>query len=79
MPEAAVKLRDENIHAALGRHTRRIILETLEELMRQNPYGRAFHTAGQMQKLAEEMHSDIDPEPQFQVCFYFFYIFFIPT
>jgi len=45
-PEDAIQLRDENIRSSLSRHISRPILETLEAIMRENPFGQTFMTAG---------------------------------
>lgn len=64
-PEDAVELREQNITGALGKKISKEIMETLENLMRQNPFGRTFMTAGEKVKEAMEMNGN--ELPRFKV------------
>ena len=63
-PEEAIDLRDENITKELKRTIRREILDTLEHLMRENPYGKTFETAGEQ---LEKAYEETGQVPHFQV------------
>lgn len=63
-PDDAVQIRSENIADCLGRIAKHEILLTLEELMRENPYGMTFATAGEKLTAARAAAGDI---PRFQV------------
>ncbi|KAL3075374.1 hypothetical protein niasHT_033604 [Heterodera trifolii] len=65
MPEDALRLRTENITEALAKNLRKEILEKLELLMRENPFGQTFMTAGA--KLAEATARNGGTVPHFQV------------
>ncbi|KAL3073743.1 hypothetical protein niasHS_015485 [Heterodera schachtii] len=45
-PEAALGIREENFDTALAPHIKTEIICKLEELIRENPFGRAFQTVG---------------------------------
>jgi hypothetical protein len=64
-PEAALDLREENVSDALGRTIKHLIMLKLEELMRQNPFGKTFQTAGKRVEQAKEAHGG--EMPRFQV------------
>uniref|UniRef100_A0A915NVA1 Uncharacterized protein n=1 Tax=Meloidogyne floridensis TaxID=298350 RepID=A0A915NVA1_9BILA len=54
MPEAAVELREQNVIDALSRTLKHLIMLKMEELMRANPFGQTFQTAGaKMQEYKE--------------------------
>jgi hypothetical protein len=64
-PEAALNLREENVSDALGRTIKHLIMLKMEELMRQNPFGKTFQTAGKRVEQAQEIHGG--ELPRFQV------------
>ena len=66
-PEDALKLRDENLSSELKRACRREILAKLDDLMRENPYGQTFQTAGEKIADAKARNGEI---PKFQVSFF---------
>ncbi|KAL3118683.1 hypothetical protein niasHT_006511 [Heterodera trifolii] len=45
-PEAALNIRQEALETAIAPHIKRTIMERLEALMRENPFGRTFQTVG---------------------------------
>ena len=59
-----MKIREENISKELKRACRREILAKLEEIMRENPYGQTFQTAGEKIADAKALNGEI---PKFQV------------
>uniref|UniRef100_A0A183BT27 Helitron_like_N domain-containing protein n=1 Tax=Globodera pallida TaxID=36090 RepID=A0A183BT27_GLOPA len=63
-PEAAMNIRDENFSTALSPPVKAEILRKLEELMRANPFGRTFETAGAKIKAAKAATGEI---PRFQI------------
>uniref|UniRef100_A0A183CL31 ATP-dependent DNA helicase n=1 Tax=Globodera pallida TaxID=36090 RepID=A0A183CL31_GLOPA len=65
MPEDALRLRSENIADALSLPIRQAIMQKLEQLMRENPYGRTFMTAGA--KIEEAMERNEGEIPRFQI------------
>uniref|UniRef100_A0A914I8K2 ATP-dependent DNA helicase n=1 Tax=Globodera rostochiensis TaxID=31243 RepID=A0A914I8K2_GLORO len=65
MPEDALRLRSENIADVLALPIRQAIMEKLEQLMRENPYGRTFMTAGA--KISEAMERNEGEIPRFQI------------
>ena len=62
-----MKIRDENITNELKRACRREILAKLDDLMRENPYGQTFQTAGEKIADAKARNGEI---PKFQVSFF---------
>ncbi|KAL3091075.1 hypothetical protein niasHS_005038 [Heterodera schachtii] len=65
MPEDALKLRTENITQALSKNIRNEILAKLELLMRENPLGQTFVTAGA--KIEEAAKQNYGILPHFQI------------
>lgn len=64
-PDDAKKLREENLSDKMNVEIKRQILKHLEELMRKNPFGQTFVTAGQ---LIEDGKKENDGQmPRFQV------------
>uniref|UniRef100_A0A183C067 Helitron_like_N domain-containing protein n=1 Tax=Globodera pallida TaxID=36090 RepID=A0A183C067_GLOPA len=63
-PEAAINIRDENFSTALSPPVKAEILKKLEELMRANPFGRTFETAGAKIEAAKAATGEI---PRFQI------------
>jgi hypothetical protein len=64
-PEAALKLREENVADALSRTIKHLIMLKMETLMRENPFGKTFQTAGKRLEQAKEMNGG--ELPHFQV------------
>jgi hypothetical protein len=64
-PRKATDLREQNISDAISRTIKREILDRLERLMRENPYGETFATAGEKIAARENNGEQI---PEFQVC-----------
>jgi len=64
-PEAALQLREENVTDALGRTIKHLIMLKMEALMRENPFGQTFQTAGKRVEQAKEEHGG--EMPHFQV------------
>ncbi|KAL3105716.1 hypothetical protein niasHT_029001 [Heterodera trifolii] len=63
-PEAALGIRDENFDSAMAQHAKTEILQKLEELMRQNPFGKAFQTVGTKLQAATAASGDV---PRFKI------------
>uniref|UniRef100_A0A914I8I8 ATP-dependent DNA helicase n=1 Tax=Globodera rostochiensis TaxID=31243 RepID=A0A914I8I8_GLORO len=63
-PEAAMNIRDENLTTALSAPVKAEIVRKLEELMRANPFGRTFETAGAKIEAAKSATGEI---PRFQI------------
>lgn len=55
----------EHFTDALSKHANIEIMRTLEEVMRQNPYGETFMTAEQCVQAETEKYGE---RPRFQVC-----------
>ena len=66
-PEDALKIREENLSSELKRSCRREILAKLDDLMRENPYGQTFQTAGEKIADTKSRNGKI---PKFQVSFF---------
>ena len=66
LPEDAIKLRMDNVSANINRALREEIFKELEKLMRNNPFGETFMTAGEKIKEVEANRGEI---PHFQVLF----------
>ncbi|KAL3089830.1 hypothetical protein niasHT_022462 [Heterodera trifolii] len=58
-PEAALGIREESLETALAPHVKTEILRKLEELMRENPFGRTFQTVGAKLQAATAATGDI--------------------
>ena len=71
----AIKLREENISNVISRKVKKGILKKLEQLMRENPYGRAFLTAGERIKQFKETHGEKVPDFQVMEFYYYFNYF----
>lgn len=64
-PEDAINLREENITAKLKKSIRNEIISKLEQLMRNNPFGKTFVTArAQVDEAAKKNGGEL---PHFQV------------
>uniref|UniRef100_A0A914I9L9 Helitron helicase-like domain-containing protein n=1 Tax=Globodera rostochiensis TaxID=31243 RepID=A0A914I9L9_GLORO len=63
-PEAAMNIRDDNLTIALSAPVKAEIVRKLEELMRTNPFGRTFETAGAKIEAAKSAAGEI---PRFQI------------
>ena len=64
-PEVAIDVREENISDVLRKSIKRAILERLERLMRENPFGKGFKTMSD--KVEEAMKNNNGQVPEFQV------------
>lgn len=68
LKEDAVELRKEYISKELSQCVKDIIVKELEEIMRNNPYGRTFSTLGEQLKAIEAKNGEL---PHFQVYYHF--------
>ena len=64
-PDAASKLRTDNLSSKMKPEIKRKIIDTLEELMRKNPFGKTFATAGSL--VEDAKNSNEGEMPRFQV------------
>ena len=76
-PEDACKLRKENLSNILKAKVKQEILQRLDELMRDNPFGKTFVTAGKMIEDAKEKNNG--EVPHFQVIIFIYFYFTILT
>ncbi|KAL3071933.1 hypothetical protein niasHS_017226 [Heterodera schachtii] len=63
-PEAAMGIREEHFDTALAQHIKREILEKLEVLMRQNPFGMTFEAVGTKLEAAKTATGEL---PHFRI------------
>ena len=64
-PEDAIQLREENLSSKMNPAIKHKIIETLETVMRENPFGETFVTAGAM--IEESKQQNNTELPRFQV------------
>ena len=64
-PEDAIKLREENLSSKMNPAIKHKIIATLETVMRENPFGETFLTAGAM--IEESKQQNNTEVPRFQV------------
>ena len=64
-PEDAIKLREENLTSKMNPAIKHQIIATLEKVMRKNPFGDTFVTAGAMIEESKQLNNT--EVPRFQV------------